>query len=1073
LERQAERTPDAVACVFGSEEITYRTLDERANQLAHYLRKRGITAESRVGIYLERSIEMVVALLGVLKAGGAYVPLDPAYPAERVGFILEDSEIALLLSQSELLRTLPAQHQTNAVAVDTMSGELAQEDNRALPSLARPQNLAYVLYTSGSTGKPKGVQITHGNLVNFQCSMQREPGLGSNDVLLGITTLSFDIAGLEIYLPLISGARLVLASRAAASDGRLLLDLMARHKPTVMQATPATWRMLIEAGWQGNLQLRVLCGGEALPADLAAQLLPRCAQLWNMYGPTETTIWSSVYRVGSVVATAPIGKPIANTTFYILDGQMQPVPAGVAGELYIGGEGVARGYFHRPELTAEKFVPDPFAADPAARLYRTGDVARYFSDGNVQYLGRTDFQVKIRGFRIELGEIESVLAHHPAVQQVVVAAREDAPGNKRLIAYIVTQPGQHLSTADLRTYVLPSLPDYMIPSAVVELDALPLTPNGKVDRKALPAPDQSRRDGQQGYVAARTPAEEMVAGIWANVLRVERLGIRDDFFELGGHSLNATQVVSRVRDAFRVELPLRAIFETPTVEGLAKTIERLRSTNHSSEIPAVLTVPRNRPLPLSFAQQRLWFLDQMDPGKHLYNVPRAIRMTGALNIEALELSLNGLIARHEILRTTYGVVNDQPVQKIASRLAIALPVIDLSSLTSGEREQQAAQMVQAESEKGFDLGSDPILRGMVIKLGKEDHVLFLNTHHIASDGWSTGVMLNDLSTLYRAALEKKPADLPPLEIQYADYAVWQRNWLQGEVLKKQMAFWKSELVGAPPLLALPTDHPRPAVQTFRGAVHESALPKNLVESLRLLGRQQGSTLFMTLLAGFEALIYHYTGQPDLVLGTDLANRTTVQTEALIGFFVNLLVLRTDVSGNPTFEELTKRVREVTLRAYAHQDLPFDKLVEELRPERNLTHSPLVQVLFVQQNTPRSTGSMQGLKMERFPLDVPSKFDMAVFIGESADHVVGRWVYNPDLFDASTVARMAGLYEVLLRAVASESNVPLSRIYDALGEAEQRLRAAEQKSFHETSLRKLKGAKRKVAMAPANTEGHEE
>jgi hypothetical protein len=463
----------------------------------------------------------------------------------------------------------------------------------------------------------------------------------------------------------------------------------------------------------------------------------------------------------------------------------------------------------------------------------------------------------------------------------------------------------------------------------------------------------------------------------------------------------------------------------------------------------------------------------MDPGKHLYNVPRAIRMTGDLNIEALESALNGLVARHEILRTTYGVVNDQPVQKISSRLATALPVVDLSSLTPGEREQQAAQMVQAESEKGFDLGSDPILRGMVIKLGEEDHVLFLNTQHIASDGWSTGVMLNDLSALYRAALEKKPADLPPLEIQYADYAVWQRNWLQGEVLEKQLAFWKSELAGAPPLLALPTDHPRPAVQTFRGAAYESALPKSLVESLRLLGRQQGSTLFMTLLAGFEALIYHYTGQPDLVLGTDLANRTTVQTEALIGFFVNLLALRTDISGDPTFEELINRVREVTLRAYAHQDLPFDKLVEELRPERNLTHSPLVQVLFVQQNTPRSTGSMPGLKMERFRLDVPSKFDMAVFIGESGDQVVGRWVYNPDLFDPSTVARMAGLYEVLLRAVASESDVPLSRIYDALGEAEQRLRAAEQKSFHETSLRKLKGAKRKVAMAPANAEGQEE
>jgi acyl carrier protein len=622
----------------------------------------------------------------------------------------------------------------------------------------------------------------------------------------------------------------------------------------------------------------------------------------------------------------------------------------------------------------------------------------------------------------------------------------------------------------LRRVAGAKLPEYMIPSAFVVLDKLPLTENGKVDRKALPAPDQSRRDVEQGYLAPRTPAEEMVAAIWADVLRLERVGVRDDFFELGGHSLNATQVVSRVRDAFRVELPLRALFETPTVEGLAKTIEGLRRSDRALDAPEILPVSRDQDLPLSFAQQRLWFLDQMDPGKHLYNVPRAIRMTGALDVEALERGINDLIARHEILRTTYGVAKDQPIQKIAPRLEITLAVADLSSLSPSQRELQAAQMVQAESEKGFDLAADPILRGMVIKLADEDHVLFLNTHHIASDGWSSGVMLNDLSSLYRAALERKPADLPPLEIQYADYAVWQRKWLQGEVLTRQLDYWKSELTGAPPLLALPTDRTRPAVQTFRGAVHESALPKNLVESLRLLGRQQGSTLFMTLLAGFEALVYHYTGQPDLVLGTDLANRTTVQTEALIGFFVNLLVLRTDVSGDPTFEGLIKRVREVTLRAYAHQDLPFDKLVEELRPERNLTHSPLVQVLFVQQNTPRSAGSMPGIKMERFRLEVPSKFDMAVFIGENEGQVVGRWVYNPDLFDSSTIARMATLYETLLRAVALESNIPLSRIYAALSEAEQRLREAEQKSFQDTSLRKLKGAKRKVAMAPANADG---
>jgi acyl carrier protein len=626
---------------------------------------------------------------------------------------------------------------------------------------------------------------------------------------------------------------------------------------------------------------------------------------------------------------------------------------------------------------------------------------------------------------------------------------------------------------ELRRVAGARLPEYMVPSAFVILEKLPLTENGKVDRKALPAPDQSRRDVQQGFVPPRTPAEEMVAAIWADVLRLERVGVLDDFFELGGHSLNATQVVSRVREAFRVELPLRALFETPTVEGLTQAIERLQRSAQVSQAPPLAPVGRDREIPLSFAQQRLWFLDQMDPGNHLYNVPRAMRLIGKLNPQALEQALHGLVARHEILRTNYGVVNDHPVQKIASQRSITLGRLDLSSLPREHRELQAAQIVQIESEKGFDLATDSMLRALLIKVADEDHVFFLNTHHIASDGWSSGVMLNDLASFYSAALDNRADELAPLEIQYADYAVWQRDWLQGEVLDKQLAYWKAELAGAPPLLSLPSDRPRPAVQSFRGAVHESEIPKNLVDTLRLLGRQHGSTLFMTMLAGFEALLYHLTGQPDLVLGTDLANRMNVQTEALIGFFVNLLVLRTNLSGDPTFEELTRRVRDVTLRAYAHQDLPFDKLVEELRPERNLSHSPLVQVLFVQQNTPRSTASLPGLKIDRFRMDVPSKFDLAVFLGENDGQVIGRWVYNPDLFEASTILRMASLYEMLLRAVAAEPNVPLSKLYEKIGEAEQKLRQTEQKSFHETSLKKLKGARRKAVMAPASGEDNEQ
>ena len=570
FEQQAERTPKAIAVVMGDEQISYRALNERANQLANYLVQRGVGTETPVGIFLERSINMVVALLATLKAGGAYIPLDPAYPTDRIAFILEDANMPVLITQESLLNLLPPTKAT-VIDLDVAQGEIAREKRDSGARDVTAENLAYVLYTSGSTGKPKGVQITHRNLVNFLLSVQKEPGLQAKDTLLAVTTLSFDIAGLELYLPLVSGAKIVLASRNDASDGRRLLDLMKRRKPTVMQATPATWRMLIDAGWEGTRELKILCGGEALPGDLAAQLLPRCAQLWNMYGPTETTIWSSVYRVTSAMATAPIGKPMANTTFYVLDSAMQPVPIGVGGELYIGGEGVARGYFKRPELTAQKFVADPFDQREGARLYRTGDLARFLTDGNVQYLGRTDFQVKVRGFRIELGEIETVLAQHPSVAQAVVAAREDSPGNKRLVGYIVPKAGQHLTIGEARAHLKQSLPDYMLPSAIMELEALPLTPNGKVDRKALPKPEYQPASSACA-VPPRDEVEEKILKIWQEVLLTTSIGVTDNFFELGGHSLLAVRLVDEIRKRTGVEIPLTALFQGATIEHLAKIV---------------------------------------------------------------------------------------------------------------------------------------------------------------------------------------------------------------------------------------------------------------------------------------------------------------------------------------------------------------------------------------------------------------------------------------------------------------------------------------------------------------------
>jgi amino acid adenylation domain-containing protein len=570
FEQQAERTPKAIALAMGSERITYRALDERANQLAHHLVECGVGAQTLVGIYLERSINMVVALLATLKAGGAYVPLDPAYPRDRIAFIVEDASLRVLITEGSLLGTLPPT-QATVIHLDAEEQQISRQKRDTVGCETSSENLAYVLYTSGSTGKPKGVQITHRNLVNFLLSVQKEPGLSPHDTLLAVTTLSFDIAGLELYLPLITGARIVLASRNEAADGRKLLDLIRNRKPNVMQATPATWRMLIDAGWEGTPGLKILCGGEALPGNLASQLLPRCSQLWNMYGPTETTIWSSVYHITSAQATAPIGRPMANTTFYVLDSATQPVPMGVAGELYIGGEGVARGYLGRPELTAQRFVPDPFDNRPNARLYRTGDLVRYLADGNVQYLGRTDFQVKVRGFRIELGEIETVLTEHPAVQLAVVAAREDAPGDKRLVAYIVPKPEQHLNITEARAHLKQSLPDYMLPSAVVELEALPLTPNGKVDRKALPKPEY-QAPVSAGSIPPHDEMEEQLLKIWQEVLNIMAVGVTDNFFDLGGHSLLAVRLVDEIRKQTGVEIPLTALFQGATIEHLANIV---------------------------------------------------------------------------------------------------------------------------------------------------------------------------------------------------------------------------------------------------------------------------------------------------------------------------------------------------------------------------------------------------------------------------------------------------------------------------------------------------------------------
>jgi amino acid adenylation domain-containing protein len=1001
---QAKRTPETVAVVFGSEALTYGELDRRSNGLARHLGSLGVGPEGRVGVALERSLELVIGLLAVLKAGGAYVPLDPSYPAERLAFMREDAELKVVLSPE----TLP-EIEAEVTAPETGVG---------------PQNAAYIIYTSGSTGRPKGVQIPHGALTNFLISMAERPGLGPDDTLLAVTSLSFDIAGLELYLPLLVGGWVVVASREEASDGRRLQERIAGCRATVLQATPATWRLLLDAGWQGGEGLKALCGGEALPPSLAASLLERVGSLWNVYGPTETTVWSTVEEVRAAEAIS-IGRPVANTEAYVVDRRVSPVPVGSPGELYLGGAGLARGYLARPELTAERFVPNPFGS-PGSRLYRTGDLARFRVDGRLECLGRIDHQVKVRGFRIELGEIEASLGRHPEVAAAVVVAR--AEGNdRRLVAYVVPRrPGAEL-TDELRAGVRRSLPEYMVPTAWVQLASLPLTPTGKVDRKALPAPAAEATVS----TAPRTPTEEVLASLWARVLGTAAVGTEDSFFDRGGHSLLAAQLVSRVRDAFGVELPLRRIFEAPTLAAQARAIDGARTGRRgATAAPPLARVPRprNGALPLSFAQQRLWFLSRLDPDSPAYNMSAALRLSGRLDVIAIAATLDEIVRRHEVLRTTFADDGREPVQVIHPPRSAGLGLVDLSGVAGPEREVEVRSLALEDLRRPFDLERGPLLRATLVRLEEREHVLLFSMHHVISDGWSLEVLVREVGALYRAFVLREPVALPELKIQYADYALWQRSWLRGEVLDQHVAYWRERLAGAPALLQLPADRPRPAVQRFRGARVDAWLPREAQAWLRAAAQRHGATLFMTLLAAFAVLLRRHAGEDDVVVGTPTANRDRAELEGLIGFFVNTLALRVDASGGPAFEDLLLRVRETALDAYAHQELPFEKLVDELRPERSLSHSPVFQVMLALQNVPAESLELPGLTLrgEARPQEI-SKFDLTLNVNETSEGLLCQWRYNSELFDRATMERMAERLPALVAGIVAEPQRRISEL----------------------------------------------
>ncbi|MFY0565974.1 non-ribosomal peptide synthase/polyketide synthase [Archangium lansingense] len=1022
IEAHAHLTPHAPAVRFGDELLTYSQLNSRANQLARHLRRLGVGPEVLVSLCLERSVELVVSMLATLKAGGAWLSLDPSLPSERLDFIASDALSPVLLTHSSLEHLLDRRGFVFLFDEHWERVELESEDDLNLS--VDGGNLAYVIYTSGSTGRPKGTLLTHGGLANTALQAARAHGYRPDSRVLQFASTSFDASVCEVFSSLVAGACLCLASKEQLLPSEPLRSLLVQQSITAVTLTPSVLAQLEPQGLP-NLET-LISAGEACTPELARRW-SQGRTLLNAYGPTEVTICATI--TGPVDAERlSIGRALPNVQVYVLDERLQPVAPGVPGELYVGGAGLARGYLGRPELTAERFVPHPFAALPGERLYRTGDKVRWSARGELEYLGRIDFQVKLRGFRIELGEVESVLREQPGVHESVVVLREDSPGDKRLVAYVVPSAGEQVEPQSLRTALLSRLPEYMVPSAFVSLTALPLTTSGKVDRKALPAPAGSGTASSE-YVSPRTDTELRLASIWSEVLDVHQVGLHDDFMSLGGHSLLATQVVSRIRAAFGVELPLRILFEATTLQALAQQLDAAANTAQATRLPSLTLASREQPLPLSFAQQRLWFLEQLEPGRATYNTSAVIRMAGSLDVAALERSFTEVVRRHESLRTTYHAQEEgTAIQVIAAPTAQPLTLVDLSALPESQRENETRRLAREEGQRPFDLERGPLLRATLLRLSDSEHQLIVVVHHIISDGWSVTVLIQEMSTLYAAFSQGQPSPLPELPVQYADYALWQRQWLQGEELKRQISYWQQQLSGAPSLLELPTDRPRPSVQSFRGTTLPVHFPRELSESLKVLAQREGVTPFMLVLALFQVLLQRYSGQDDVSVGSPIAGRRLSELEGLIGFFVNTLVLRTRLEGNPTFRELLQRVRETTLGAYAHQDLPFEKLVEELQPERNLSHSPLFQVWFMLDKPRLSDFSSAGLEMSAQEPDTGiSRFNLTLLLSDTAEGLSGSFDYNTDLFDASTISRMAEHLRMLMQGVVDAPEARLSEL----------------------------------------------
>ncbi len=1025
FEAQVESRPDAVAVVSSGRRLSYSELDRRAARLAAALADRGVVPGDFVGVCVERSVETVVALLGVLKARTVYVPLDGDHPRARIAYMLEESGARLVITQSSLLDRLPGDGAVATLCIDELPAPAAPADAGHRRRTARREAdidaPAYVIFTSGSTGKPKGVLVPHAAIAATLASCRAVFEFGPGDSLPCLASTSFDISLVEMLLPLTSGG----CTHVVPSFAVLHLDelIETTRAVTFLHAVPSLmqqWVAEVSRRGEPMAQLRgLLVGGDSVPRRLLQQIraqLPHVA-LFELYGPTEAAVLSSCYSVDDP-ASGPehcIGRPLPHASLRVLDARGQVCPIGVVGELYIGGAGLAQGYLNRPELTAEKFVAGPPSGDPEARLYRTGDLTRWLPDGTLEFVGRIDAQVKVRGYRIELGEIEAALAAYPTIREAVVIAREDTPGDRRLVAYLVASPAPPLE--ELRSQLGTQLPEYMIPSAFVVLDAMPLSANGKVDRKALPVPALAART--QPVIAPRDRTEELVARIWREVLGIEQLGVDDNFFALGGHSLLAMQIVSRIRDATHVDVSARAFFDAPTIEALAQVIAA-GDPMLAEVIPAV---PRDAPVRLSSTQEPLWFAHALDPASVAYNIPFALRLHGPLDALALASSLDEIVRRHEVLRTTLSGTGAAPVVRVSTPAPCTLRPEPVDT----ERDLEA--IATAEVRRGFDFERGPLIRARLLQRGTDDHLLVITLHHIVGDGWSCDVLQHELLELYEGAVSKQPRPQPALAIQYADFASWERARAEGNALASSLAYWRDHVAGAPVVLELPTDRTRPPVQTFVGARQAFALPASSLDAIAKLCRAEGVTQFMTLFAAFGVLLHRYTGQDKLLVGVPVANRDRTETERLIGMFVNTLAFAADLSGEPTFREVLQRVRAATLGGFAHRELPFTRLVEELQPARDPSRSPVVQVMFAYQSAAVAPRTRVGdLSVARQPLETgTSKFELMLELQPQGSELAGWVEYNTALFDAGTIERFVQHFVGLVDALVTDPAARVSEV----------------------------------------------